>query len=349
MKTESPPKRIRLGLIGAGSHACRTLLPALEHIPFDLCGVCDLDEERARATARRTGANAYTSFKEMREKETLDAVVLVAGPSAHPILAAEALEAGLHVWMEKPPCFRASEIDPLIAKRGDRVVVVGFKKAFRPATDKILEIVADPARGPVRTIVGTYPIDVPENGREVLEKGIFTNWLGNGCHPLSQMVAIAGNVKTLTVNRSPLGGGFCFLEFESGAVGALHMAWGAPASQAVERYQFVGDGYDVTIENGYRIIFQRGIPFAYGKTTTFAPEGLDHGAIVWEPQNHLATLENRMVFTQGFYGELRYFYDCIAAGKPAERGTLEFAQHLTRLYEASLLSDGKPVNIADLD
>jgi len=68
-----------------------------------------------------------------------------------------------------------------------------------------------------------------------------------------------------------------------------------------------------------RITVRRGTPFRYGRTTSFAPDGIDSGAVVWEPQNTLATLENQSLFTQGFYNEMRYFCDYVLAGRPARR------------------------------
>ncbi|TVR52482.1 MAG: gfo/Idh/MocA family oxidoreductase [Puniceicoccaceae bacterium] len=341
-------RSLRVILIGAGGHATRTLLPTLHHLPFELVAICDLDEARARQAARKWGCSAHTDLARALDAEKPEAVLLAAGPGAHPPLACRALEAGVHVWMEKPSSYRARDLDPVLERRGDRVVVVGYKKAFMPATDKAIELLSAEGGKALQSALAVYPIDVPEDGRRILEEGVFTNWLGNGCHPLSLLVAVAGEVEALTVRRSRHGGGMCLLEFAGGAVGALHLAAGAPSSQAVERYHFVADGRQVVIDNGSRVHFQRGIPFRYGQTVSFAPEGLDHGAIVWEPQNHLATLENRMEFTQGFYGELRYFYDCIVEGRPAVRGSLEFARHLTLLYEAALLSEGREIHIADL-
>ena len=82
-------------------------------------------------------------------------------------------------------------------------------------------------------------------------------------------------------------------------------------------------------------------------TTEYAPPGDASGAVVWEPQNCLATLENKALFTQGMWAEMKYFCDCVLAGKSAERGSLEFALDVMRVYEAALLSGGQRVAIGD--
>lgn len=67
--------------------------------------------------------------------------------------------------------------------------------------------------------------------------------------------------------------------------------------------------------------------------------------MVWEPQNTLATLENKALFTQGFYNEMRYFCDCVLEARPARQGSLEFTLHLMRVYEAALRSQGSRIEI----
>ena len=340
------PDRLQVALVGAGSHAYRNLLPALNYLPVHLVAVCDINAELAQATAAQYGARAYTSTRELYAAEPLDAVFLCVSPFHHPELACEAFDAGLHVWMEKPPAVRAEEVEMMLRHRGDRVSVVGFKKAFMPATDKALELFAEGSPfGPMRTILAEYPMDIPADGARILRERTFTNWLGNGCHPLSFMLAVGGPVVAVTVHRSARGGGVCVLEFADGALGNFHLAEGGNSSQPLERYTIFGNYAQLVIDNCQRVTLQRGIPFAYGRTTSFAPPGLDGGAVVWEPQQMLNTLENKSLFVQGVYQEMRYFCDRVLAGEPAVRGSLEFARDVMRVYEAALLSEGARVAI----
>lgn len=337
-------RRLKVGIVGVGSHAYRNLLPTMTFLPVEIQAVCDVNEAVARATARQYGAaGVYTSTAQMYSQEKLDAVFICVSPQLHPKLACEALDAGLHVWTEKPPAMRVSEVEEIIRHRKDRVMVVGFKKAFMPATTKVVEIFSNPQYQPLYSILAQYPMSIPANGAEVLEKREFTNWLGNGCHPLSLMLEVGGPVSAVTVHRGAKDGGVCVLEFAGGTIGNFHFAAGAPRPS--ERYSFYGKGCEVTVDNCWRITLHRGVPFEYGRSTTYAPAGLDHGSIVWEPQNCLATLENKALFTQGFYDELKYFCDCALSATPARRGSLEFTLDLMRVYEAALLSNGKRIEI----
>lgn len=339
--------RLRAAVVGIGSHCRRNILPALRLVPVDLVAFCDVDTAAATEEAGRYGVPAvYGDLAELLGRERLDAVFLVVGPRQHPALARSALAAGVHVWMEKPPGTRASDVEAIRAAEGDRVVVVGFKKAFMPAVRKVVELLGpDGPGGPLRSLAGVYPMTIPADGARVLAEGRPSGWLANGCHPLSAMAAVGGPITGVTTHRAALGGGACVLEFASGAVGTLHLADGAPSSQPVERYDFTGDGCHVSVDNGLRVTYQRGVPFRYGRTTSYAPPGLDHGGIVWEPQNMLATLENQPLFTQGIVGSVEHFCDCVLGGRRPQLGTTAFALNLMGAYEAALLSDGRQVRL----
>jgi len=335
-------RTVRLGVVGLGSHCYRNILPAMTFLPVRLEAFCDRDEALLKRTAAQYGVTRlYARAEAMYAAGGLDAVLLCVGPAAHPELACQALDAGLHVWMEKPPAMRADEVDEMIRRRGDRAVVVGFKKVFMPCMRKAKELLSAGGAGALKSMLAEYPLSVPADGRAVLEERRMTNWLGNGCHPLSAMCFVGGPAARVTTHRSARGGGACVLEFAGGAVGVLHLAEGMRGP--CERYSFCAEGAHVVVENCRRVTLHRGVPFSYGVTVNYAPPGTDHGAIVWEPQNSLATLENKALFTQGMYDELLYFLQCVLDGRTPEIGTLEFARDVMAAYEAALLSDGRPV------
>ena len=114
------------------------------------------------------------------------------------------------------------------------------------------------------------------------EKANIQNWLQNGVHPLSLLLAVGGKVSSVTVHRSPRGGGVCIIEFVSGVLANFHLADGARHGQPSELYQFFGNGCHAEIINGTQVKLQRGMDYDYSGSTSFLNEGFDSGAIVWE-------------------------------------------------------------------
>jgi predicted dehydrogenase len=335
-------RKLNVAIVGVGSHCYRNILPAMNYLPVTIKALCDRDEALVKATALQYGnCSYYRDTKDMYEKEQLDAVFLAVSPQAHPKLAIEAFEAGVHVWMEKPVAMRASEVEQMIAHRGEKIVVVGLKKAFMPAAEKALEVVRSPEYGGLNSILAVYPMTLPENGQEILENRKFHNWLGNGCHPLAFMMAVGGKVAAVTAFTQKSGNGSLMLEFANGVAGNFHLARGP---QPIESYSLFADKWHMHIDNSMKVTLQSGNPdFRYGVTTDYISSGFESGARVWEPQNCLATLENKSLFTQGFYQELFYFCDCVLNKQVPQKGTLEFALEIMKVYEAALLSSGKTV------
>ena len=339
-------RHLKIAVVGVGSHAYRNVLPTLHFLPVRLTAICDINESLARTTAEEYGVDRiYTDARQMYANETLDAVFICVGPQQHPQLTIEALDAGLHVWLEKPPAMRVSEIETMKQHVRDRVVVVGFKKAFMPAANKACELIESGRCGRLATILAEYPVKMPEEGAAVLDSGRYTDWLANGVHPLSLMLRVGGKVEAVYWHRSSNGGGAVILEHQNGVTGILHV-WGwSGYAAASERYSFVGQQGAVIIDNSTRVSWHKGIEFSYGRTTSFAPPGIDSGSTTWEIQNRLATLENSGLFVQGMYDEIFYFCDHVLKGQQPEIGSLDFALEIMKVYEAVLHSQGERVVI----
>lgn len=331
---------VRIGVVGVGSHCYRNILPVLTYLPVRLVAVCDVDASRAEAVGNQYGAAAYSEPSGMYESEQLDAVLIAVSPYLHPDLAIEAFQHGLHVWVEKPPAPSVEALRQMIVHRDEQIAMVGVKKAFMPATQKAVELVGWNSDTTLISALGVYEVSVPRSTDDT-SSVVARGWLDNFSHPLSVLVGVVGPVSSVRTIRGKRGGGVLVLDHVNGAIANLHLAQGTPQSQPSERYSFFGEGLTVDIINCSKVALQRGIPFEYTTTDTFAPVGLDHGATVWEAQHSFSTLENKSAFLQGMYHELLSFCEWILNGKIPRVGTLEFALHLTDIFEAAVRSDGE--------
>ena len=82
------------------------------------------DGKSSEFTARYPHARWAGSLDEMLEDPELDAIVLATPVPTHHELAKRVLEAGKHVFVEKPPAMTAPEIDELVAIAGERDLVL---------------------------------------------------------------------------------------------------------------------------------------------------------------------------------------------------------------------------------
>lgn len=97
------PQRIRTGVIGCGS-VSNSYLPVLTESPFvEVVSLCDIRLERARRQGRRFNvAQTYPDIGAMLAGEPFDFLVNLTDMQEHEHLNRRALDAGKHVWSEKP-------------------------------------------------------------------------------------------------------------------------------------------------------------------------------------------------------------------------------------------------------
>ena len=127
-------KQAVLGLIGAGYLANAQHLPNLMFTPHArLKTVCDLNGEAARAAAEKFHIPCVeTDARKVFADPEIDGVVIVTREDQHAPLAIAALEAGKHVYVEKPladtreNCRKVVDAETRTGKR----VAVGFNRRY---------------------------------------------------------------------------------------------------------------------------------------------------------------------------------------------------------------------------
>lgn len=136
------PDIVRVGVIGCGAIAQIMHLPYLQELPqFEIGAVCDLSPSVVETVGNKYGvARRYTDYRALLDQRDLDAV-LVANLEHYPVALA-ALEAGKHVFVEKPMTFNLAEADALVAAAEERrlVLMCGYMKCYDPGYEWALPL-----------------------------------------------------------------------------------------------------------------------------------------------------------------------------------------------------------------
>lgn len=146
---------VRVAVVGvAGIGMVHLIAIATVGPQYHLVAVADTDGEAAKNVGAGFGVAAFTSLDEVIAAGGVDAVVLAVPPFLHAPLATLALEAGLHVYCEKPltPTAAAGRTLAATAERHRRVLQVGLQYRFLPAYVQAAELVASGAVGAVRRV-----------------------------------------------------------------------------------------------------------------------------------------------------------------------------------------------------
>ena len=128
--------RVQIGVIGCGAIAQVQHLPFLTELAeeFEVGVVCDLSPSQAKYAADLFHVTRHvTDYRDVLGSD-VDAVLLCHGDPKTEVAVA-ALNAGKHVFIEKPVCFSMKEIDAIIAAAQDsgKVAMVGYTKLYEPA------------------------------------------------------------------------------------------------------------------------------------------------------------------------------------------------------------------------
>ena len=109
-------KAMAIGVLGAGSFAMSTLLPAIKQLRgVELVGVCAANGSHARHAAEKFGFR-YCATEEQRilNDPDVNTVVIATRHHLHARQVLAALDAGKHVFCEKPLCLSEIELAEIV-------------------------------------------------------------------------------------------------------------------------------------------------------------------------------------------------------------------------------------------
>jgi UDP-N-acetylglucosamine 3-dehydrogenase len=255
---------VRLGFIGAGAMASFAVYPALHFAPIRLLAVCDLDETRARRAAAKFGAfRSYTDYREMFDREDLEAVAVQTHPGPRQPIVLDALAAGHHVFVPKPP---APSLDDTVAlsqaaEKAGRLLMVNFESRFSHGVRTARKIMAAPSFGRLTQLSGSF-CSGRYTGEDNAHRGapyedhLQAYLLDFAPHYLDLARHLAGEVRQMAVFHNDIDEGVSFavaLEFESGAVGTLQLNSNRLWWRNYDRIELTGQGEYVIVDSLWRV------------------------------------------------------------------------------------------------
>jgi predicted dehydrogenase len=218
--------RLRVGQAGLGYWG-RNLARNFDDLA-DLRWLCDASEERRAEFAERyPNARVTGDFAELLAAGDVDAVVIATPVPTHYPLARAALEAGKHVFVEKPPAMRAAEMEELIglAEAAGLVLMPGHLLLYHPAVQKLKELVDGGELGDVLVVYGN------RQNLGKIRKDENALW-SLGVHDLSVILYLIREeiVEAAAHGHAFLNEGvedvvFSYLRFASGKIAHMHLSW----------------------------------------------------------------------------------------------------------------------------
>lgn len=276
-------KAVKVGLIGAGNYARATLLPALARTKANFVTVADINGVAAAHAARKFGADkAVSDYELILDDPDIQAVFVLVGHHLHARFVREVLEAGKHVFVEKPLAITEAQLEEVIGsyskinrdfrlrendtgKYGniknsyghdsDKMVMVGFNRRFSPHTVKIRELLAGRTAPLTMTMTVNAGFIPPEHWTQDPERG-GGRIIGEGCHFIDLLSYLA-DARVMTVSAQRVGGHSpvrddkmsILLGFADGSVGTVNYFANGAKSYPKETLEVFGDDRVIRMEN----------------------------------------------------------------------------------------------------
>jgi predicted dehydrogenase/threonine dehydrogenase-like Zn-dependent dehydrogenase len=249
------PSKVILGCIGAGNYAARTLIPAFRqsnarlHTLVSAGGVSGAVEgEKAGFEVASTDATTALGNNEV------NSIAIATRHDTHADVVVDSLDAGKHVFVEKPLCLNLEDLDRVekAYAKSNQLLMVGFNRRFAPHVVKIKQLLknsSDPHSFVMTVNAGAIPSDHWTQDRE--QGG--GRLIGEACHFVDLLKFLADSAisefdlvemasednDTLTVS----------LKFENGSIGAVHYFANGNKAYPKERLEIFSGGKILQLDN----------------------------------------------------------------------------------------------------
>lgn len=256
------PTKVTIGVIGAGNFTGAILLPALKLAGGNLKTIASASGLTATLLAKKYAiAQSTTDYRRVLDDPDIDLCIITTRHDSHARLTIEALQAGKHVFVEKPLAIHAHELDGIISaqQQSGKLVMVGFNRRFSPFARKMKALLG-PLGLPMNVVItinaGFIPADswvhdrTIGGGRLLGEAGHFVDFITflTGSSVRSVCMNAMGPLPTETSDSVSL-----LLRYENGSTGVINYFSNGSKAYPKERIEVYSQERTLVLDNFRRL------------------------------------------------------------------------------------------------
>lgn len=307
-----------MGVIGAGNFTKAMILPSLRAAQAPIKYIASSGGLSSKLSASKFGAaKATTDYHNILEDDDVGMVLVTTRHNQHASMTIEALNAGKHVFVEKPLALTNEEIEKIeqASAHANKSVVVGFNRRFSPHITHIKKYLGS-SEVPINMIATMNAGFIPSNSWvHDMEVG-GGRLIGEACHYLDLLSYITGSpIKAVCVNsmgttlKENTDNASILVRFENGSNGCInYFANGSKvySKERIEVYSqertFITDnfritkGYGVKGFNKLKTKQDKGHKVQFQKLTDFLMKGgapiISHSEVMNVSKASLALIES---------------------------------------------------------
>lgn len=197
------PGKGTVGIIGAGNFTSAMILPCLKKTKSKIKFISSSSGLSGTILAKKYDISHSTTDNNLILSDSdVDLVIITTRHNSHASLVIQALNAGKHVFVEKPLALNQNELDSIIDvyRKSGKTLTVGFNRRFAPLAVQMKKLLgnSDTPMNIIATMnAGYIPSKVWVHDMEVGGGRI----IGEACHFIDLISFLAGsNVKSICIN-----------------------------------------------------------------------------------------------------------------------------------------------------
>ena len=260
---------MKLGILGTADIAFRRFLPALSKCPqITYAGVASRTPEKGLKFQENFGGKVYESYDALLSDESIDAVYVPLPPALHFEWGKKVLNAGKHLFMEKPFTIKQSYTKQLLelAEQKGLKVHENYMFLYHSQLAKIKEMIADGSLGDIRLYKMSFGFPMRGQGDFRYNKELGGGALLDcGGYPVRLALELLGNTAKVVHSKLVQPNGFevdlygsAVMENDVGEVAQISFGmdnayqcqlevWGNKATLIAPRIFTAGDGIKPTL------------------------------------------------------------------------------------------------------
>lgn len=260
----SAPTKPAVAVIGSGNFTKVVLLPAIKAAGGNLVTIASAGGVTSFHAARKFDAEeATTDYRAVLQDPRVNAVFITTRHNAHAGMAAEALAAGKHVFVEKPLAIDQAglaKVKAVYEAASNCQLMVGFNRRFAPHAVEARRLLKGRSQ-PVAISMMVNAGDLPANHWTHDPAVGGGRIIGEGCHFIDLLLFLVGSpiVAVQSTMFGPAAGGLredkmtVNLSFADGSIGVIHYWANGSKSYPKERVEVFSEGRVLVIDNWRRL------------------------------------------------------------------------------------------------
>ena len=245
-----------IGIIGAGNFTKMTMLPALKGSGAQYKYIASKGGVTGTAMAQKYGfSHSTTNVEDVLLDNEVDLVLITTRHNLHANMTVKCLEAGKHVFVEKPLALNLEELQNVIQAqhKSGKTVMVGFNRRFSPHAEKMksllgasqMNVIATMNAGPIPTNVWVH--DMLVGGGRII---------GEACHFIDLITYLTGSkVKAVCMNAMGINpeentdNASILLKYENGSTGVINYFSNGSKAYSKERVEVYSQERSLIMDN----------------------------------------------------------------------------------------------------